>query len=274
MIQTAILTPTGLIPTPYTADSLADAVQYEPQGVYTITRTFNRNHALLLDAHLDRLEESARLENMPCRLDRAALRAALRTLIDRSGNAESRFRITIPRADPTCVYLALENFSLLPEALKRDGVKVVTIDTSRHNPSAKTTEWMTQRKAATANLPQDIYEVVLVNEKGALLEGSSSNFYAVLKGELRTAGEGLVLSGISRKALLQAIGDLLPVCFEPITLRDVPHLTEAFLTSSSRGVIPIVEIDGQRIGDGTVGRFTRELQARYDAWTAAHLEPI
>ncbi|PJF34267.1 MAG: hypothetical protein CUN49_16530, partial [Candidatus Thermofonsia Clade 1 bacterium] len=88
--------PEGLREAPYRADSLAEAVPYEPEGVYTITRTFNRDHVLMLDEHLDRLEESARLEDIPIQLDRAALRTALRTLIDQSGYAESRFRITVP----------------------------------------------------------------------------------------------------------------------------------------------------------------------------------
>ncbi|NJL93532.1 MAG: hypothetical protein HC915_07270 [Anaerolineae bacterium] len=51
-------------------------------------------------------------------------------------------------------------------------------------------------------------------------------------------------------------------------------MDEAFLTSSSRGVLPIVMIDDQPIGAGAPGVLTRELQQRYDAWTEAHLEPI
>ena len=58
-IPTFILTPDGLIKTPYQVESLAAAVEHEPEGVYTTVRTFQRDHALLLSAHLDRLTESA-----------------------------------------------------------------------------------------------------------------------------------------------------------------------------------------------------------------------
>ncbi|MEZ4667072.1 MAG: hypothetical protein R3E39_03985 [Anaerolineae bacterium] len=55
-----VLTPDGLLPANYSADSLADAVQYEPHdGVYTTTNTFNTTQVLKLEAHLDRLEDSA-----------------------------------------------------------------------------------------------------------------------------------------------------------------------------------------------------------------------
>jgi branched-chain amino acid aminotransferase len=227
----------------------------------------------MLDAHLDRLEESARLENIPLILDRQALRAALRQLIQQSGNAESRFRITIPRQHPDQIYLALESLSPVPQEIRQKGVWVATSHLQRDNPVAKTTTWMSQRQEAFAHLSVPAYEIILVNEQGEILEGTTSNFYAVFNGELRTAGEG-VLSGISRRALLQCIGDLLPLNLQAVTINDIPHLSEAFLTSSSRGVIPIIEIDGVMIGEGQPGKITHELSARYDAWTEAHLEPI
>src|SRR5258707_14888372 len=95
-IPIGIVTPQGMQPAPYGAESLAEAATKEPQGVYTLARTFRRNQAVLLNDHLDRLEQSAKLEGIAVRLDRTALRNALRTLIEQSGYAESRFRITVP----------------------------------------------------------------------------------------------------------------------------------------------------------------------------------
>ena len=271
-VQTAVLLPSGILQfTHSTGDSLNDVV--EPDGVYTVTQTHHRIKSLLLDAHLDRLEESARLENIPLRLDRAQLRRALRKLIDVTGYPESRFRITIPRDNPEQIYFALEHLLPIPDSIRRDGVRVAGIHAQRHNPAAKSTVWISQRKAATFNLPPEIYQAFLVNDSREILEGTSSNFYAVLDGELRTA-EKDVLKGISRRALLQCVEGLLPIHLEPVTLDDIPKLSEAFLTSSTRGVIPIVEFDGEQIGTGKPGDITRELTRRYDAWTEAHLEPI
>ncbi len=80
------LTPDGLQAVDYHADSLADAARYEPHdGVYTITNTYHTFQVLKLDAHLDRLEDSARLAGIPLALHRSALRAALRQMIAEAG---------------------------------------------------------------------------------------------------------------------------------------------------------------------------------------------
>ncbi len=272
-IITAILTPQGLQDTPYTAYSLADAAPHEPEGVYTVTRTFEGHKTLYLDAHLDRLEDSAQREGIPLHLARGALRAALRQLIARGGYEDTRFRITVPREAPDRLYLALEPQPALPPGAKSQGVRAQTLSIRRMNPRSKTTAWIQQRQAASAEVAPEVYETLLLDEAGYILEGSSSNFYAIQAGTLYTAEEG-ILSGISRRALLDCLGDLLPLRRDPVHLDDLPALEEAFITSSSRGVVPVVVINGQPIGTGAPGPHTQALSERYDAWTAAHLTPI
>src|SRR5215213_1530271 len=96
-----LLTSTGLQPVAYTADSLADAAHHEPtDGIYTIANTFNTFQVLKFDAHLDRMEDSARREGIPLTLERPRLRAALRQMTTESGYGDVRFRITVPRDQP------------------------------------------------------------------------------------------------------------------------------------------------------------------------------
>lgn len=272
-IPTYILTPAGLMPTPYQARSLTEAVRHEPRGVYTVARTFHGDHALLLDAHLDRLEQSALLVNIPLRLDRGRLRAALRELLRQAGYPDAKFRITVSYEHPDWLYFALEPFRPVPEAIMRQGAHVITTPLVRENPVVKTTDWMVVRQPAWDSLPPGVYEAILVGQGGRLLEGFSSNFYGVLDRVLRTAHDG-VLAGITRKAILTIAPEVLPV--EPLALHlsEVPRLAEAMLTSSGRGVVPITRIDGQPLGDGQVGPLVGALRARYDAWTEAHIEPI
>jgi branched-chain amino acid aminotransferase len=272
-ITTAILTPRGLQRTAYRAASLNDAAKYEPQGVYTVSRTFRRVCALELAAHLDRLEESARLKNIPLRLERSTLRAALHRLIDEAGYSESRFRITIPAARPDSVYFAIEPLEEIPAEIRVKGVRVRSFPVQRSNPQAKDTTWMALRSELRAQMTDGIYEGLLTSPDGLILEGLGSNFYAVLDGELRTARTGM-LHGIGRRVMLTVAPKVLPVREEPVALADIPRLSEALMTSSSRGVIPIVEIDGQRIGSGQPGPLTRAIEARYNDWAESHLEPI
>ncbi|MBI5959373.1 MAG: aminotransferase class IV family protein, partial [Chloroflexi bacterium] len=246
-IPTFILTPEGLIPTPYQVESLAAAVPHEPRGVYTAARTFHGDHALLLGAHLDRLEESARLVNIPATLDRARLRAALRSSISRSGYPDAKFRITIPADTPDHIYLALELLHPVPESVIQQGAQVSTTPLVRENPVAKTTDWMAVRQPTFSSLPPGIYEAMLVSSEGYLLEGLSSNFYGIVDGVLRTAPDG-VLAGITRKAIFEIAPEILPLNLSALHRSEIPHLAEAMLTSSGRGVVPITQIDGQPVG--------------------------
>lgn len=270
-----ILTPDGLEPAPYTAESLADAARFEPrEGVYTITNTFETFKVLKLDAHLDRMENSARLAGIPLKLERPRLRAALRAMIAEAGFGDVRFRITAPAAAPDRLILSIEPFKGLPPETYSQGVRCVTVPNSaRHNPTAKTTDWMLDRKVIEDNLPPGVFTGLLLDAEGRILEGLSSNFYAVLDGELRTAGEG-VLPGIAQQIVFEIAPEVLSVRREAVSISDIPRFDEAFITSSSRGIVPVVEIDGQRIGSGTPGAITQTLRDRYRRWMETHLEPL
>lgn len=269
------LTPDGLEPVDYSADSLTEAVQYEPEkGVYTVTNTYHRTKTLKFDAHLDRLEDSASRANIALNLDRERLRKALRQMILESSFGDVRFRVTVPSATPDSLILTIEPFYPLSQDLIEQGVRVITAKQSaRSNARAKTTGWMHDRKRLSEAMPQGIYDTLLLDAEGHILEGLGANFYAVMNNELRTASED-VLWGISRQIVLDVAPEVLPVVTEPVTIDDVPQLQEAFITSSSRAVVPVVEIDGVTIGDGTPGKFTREIRKHYLAWADAHLQEL
>ncbi len=271
-----ILTADGpLQPVDYSADSLNDAIQYEPQdGVYTVTNTYNTFQTLKLDAHLNRLEDSARRENIPLKLDRAKLRAALRRMITEAGFGNVRFRVTVPRDTLDRLVVSVEPFTPPSPEVIVHGVRCITVsDSARNNPAAKTTDWMHARKSLADEMLEGIYDTFLLSADRYILEGLSSNFYAVLDGELRTAGEG-VLPGIARQVVFMVAPDVLPVRKEAVHVDDLPRLSEAFLTSSSRGIIPVVEINGVTIGEGVPGPKTLELREVYGAWVEAHLEEL
>ncbi len=267
-----ILGDQGLESVAYQADSLADAARYESlDSVYTVSNTYNGTQTLLLEAHLERLEDSAAREGIALRYERARLRAALRQLILASGYGDVRFRISVPAA-ATHFLLSIEPFQAPAPELIAQGTRCITSSQlKRRNPAAKTSDWMRQRLQAAT--PAGIYETFLVDSQGRLLEGLTSNFFAVIAGELRSAGDG-VLAGIARQVVFEVCRGQLPLSLEAPTLAELPHFSEAFLSSSSRGLIPVVEIDGQPIGAGGVGQRTLALRAAYQRWVAAHLEEL
>lgn len=266
------LTPGGLLDVACEAESLQQAADGEPKGVYTVSNTQRGRRVLHLDAHLDRLEDSARREGFALKLERGRLRLALRSMLDEAGYREMRFRLNVPRLTPDQVLITIEAWQAPEPSLYRAGVRCVTIEgLSRHNPRAKDSAWLHQRERI--NLPPDCYEGLLLAADGTLLEGLSSNFYALLDGELRTAGAG-ALAGITRGILLKLAPDLLPVRLSGVKLEELPTLEEAFLSSSSRGLLPVVRIDEQIIGSGRPGPFTRALGEAFERYVERHLEAL
>jgi branched-chain amino acid aminotransferase len=257
----------------YQAESLADAVRYEPHdGVYTVTNTFNRFQVLKWTAHLDRLEDSARRAGIPLYLNRVKLGAALHDMISMTDWPEVRFRVTVPQETPDTLILTIEPFQPPPEEVYTRGVRCITLpDSARANAAAKTTGWMHDREQHA--LPPGIYTGLLLDAEGYILEGVSSNFYAVLAGTLRTAGSG-VLPGIAQQMVLEVAPGILPVERTAIHVAEVEQISEAFITSSSRGIVPVVEIDGIGIGAGEPGAYTLLLRAAYAAQVERLLETL
>ena len=262
-----------LIDAPYKVHSLDDLSRIEPDGIYTVARTYYATKIVMLDAHLDRLEESAELESIPLQLDRVSLRKGLRVILEAGGYENARLRITIARENPNQILLASEPLKEVPYEILINGAKVATRCIIRPNPRAKANTWIGLRAEANKSLPEHSYEGIVCSLSGELLEGFSSNFYVIKDDELWTAGEN-VLSGIARKIILDVAYDLLPIHLRPVTIADLRSLQEAFLSSSGRGVVPIVEIDDCVIGSGTPGPYTLEIIRRYNSWIEENLEPI
>lgn len=257
-----ILGADGLAAAPSSGGDSLDAVSLGlPAGIYTTMRTYGGDRVVGLAAHLDRFGHSFDVLGTVHRLDSAGLRRAIGEAIRLAGFAETRLRLTVP-IEGEKVFLACERFDGYPDGFYRDGVCCVTTSLPRPTPLAKTTAFIQPSRAARAQLPPGIHEAIRIDSAGQLLEGLSSNAFVVLGGVLRTASEG-VLEGVTRGIVLAAATDLLPVELRPARLADLPAASEAFITSSTREVVPVVAIDGRRIGHGRPGAVTGALLARY-----------
>lgn len=264
----------GLRPVVTSATTLNELSQSLPQGVYTSFRTYPGNRVLRLDAHLDRLVESAAIEGVTLTLDRHAVRQAIASALGRSSCALARMRLTVGFAPEIIIFVSLTELHELPETVYAQGVRCTVADRTLHRelPRSKATRFIAPGTAARA-AASDAEEVLLVSDHQQILEGSSSNFFAVCDGVLRTAGDG-VLAGVTRGIVLAVAEGLLPIEYLPVALDDLPSLQEAFVTSVSRAVLPVVAIDGATLGTGLPGPYTREIMRRFQARLEAELEPV
>lgn len=253
-----------------TPGTVAEAAAGLPAGSYTTLRTYGGNGVVRLERHVRRLVDSLPATARGSSLEPAAVRAALARALRATGYEESRIRITFA---PPALFLTLEPFTPIEEALRRDGVACVTVSARRERPEAKDTRFLATAQAAYAALPAGIHEGLLVGDDGAILEGLSSNFFAVHGGALRTE-EARALRGVTRSMVLDVARGVLPRGEGAVHVDGLGETTECFVTSVSREVLPVVRVDGVTIGDGSPGPVTREIIRRFAAAVAQEVERL
>ncbi len=236
-------------------ESLAAASGRLPPGAYTTFRTYGGDRVLRFPDHLRRLESSVTLQGTPAPIDAVATGRLVAAALAATGHPESRVRLTVA---PPRVFASVEPFVPLPHSLYREGVSCVTLPLQRERPRVKDTRFIPTAQKAYGELPPGVEEGLLLASDGTILEGLTSNFFAVLDGTLHTEEER-VLEGITRSLVVEVAEAALPVARRAVRRDELPRVSESFLSSASREVLPVVRIDGREIGDGRVGPQTLEI---------------
>lgn len=250
-----------LTPTPF----ITDFADLPPDSLYSSFRTFGGNKFLYLEEHLARTRRSVARMGWPP-LDEPLLRRAIATACI-SGMDDVRVRYDYWKNQR--LTLALIPFAPPLASVYSDGVHAqVATGVHRHDPLDKTAVFAQTRAAyLQAHTDESVYEYLL-SDGDAIFEGFTSNFYGVRDGVLYTASDG-VLEGITRRIILELLPNLnIPLRLEAVKLTDLPALDEAAMSSSSRGLLPIVRINDQPISDGRPGPITRQLIHAYNAFVA------
>ena len=261
------------------AGTVHDLLEALPGGVYSAMRTFQHERFLWLDEHIARTERSMAGLGWKRALDRAVLRRALHETAHAYPLADSRVRFDVLREPAELqgvrsdLFVALSPHVPVPEEFLRHGVRVeFAPHLHRDSPHIKTTEFVRRRKPFPIG-SRERFEHLLLDEAGRILECSSANVAFVRGRELVAAGDG-VLEGITLKVLLHLAPQLgLNVRGERLSVDALSKVDEAFLSSSARGVVPIVQVEEQRIGDGTVGPTVHSLMRAYEDFAAQHARP-
>lgn len=171
-----------------------------------------------------------------------------------------------PAGTPCTVFLSAQRFAL-PSDKRASGVAVVTYPDIRWSRcDIKTVNLLAAVMAKQHAVDHGVFEAIFVKES-AITEGSHTNVFGVIDGELRTyPSSNMILPGITRDVVLEVAREVgVPVNETPFHIHHVPQLQECFLTGTTTDVMPVVSIDGTAVGDGTPGKVTMAL---YDALAA------
>ncbi len=257
------------------AATLDEASQKLISGVYTTFRTYQHDKVLRLEDHFDRLEQSAKLLMKQMVLPRYALRGGIREILSLYPDTDVRLRIHCAfESNAISVYLLAESFIPIPESYYQTGVSVKTILLHRENPRSKSTKFIELTKEVRQNKPKDIHEYLMINNEATLLEGLSSNVFVLRDGVIWTASQG-ILPGITRQTVLEVIAAAgMKIEYSGYPVDDIFHAEEMFITSASRGVLPVTRINNQQIGSGKPGKLTLKIKSDYEKWLQSELRSV
>ena len=245
-------------------ESSLDAVTRQlPDGYYSTFRTYDSCMRVIgLSAHLRRLPD----------IDASSLRRQLIQLLKPFRPDEARVRVILTFDGK--LYILIEPLKRLPSAVYERGVHVETVNIQRNSPRVKSTVFIEQSDEERKLIEQKgIFEALLV-KNGRILEGMTSNFFYVRNYILHTAQRDILL-GVTRRTVVRvARGEGLGVRYKSLKLDQLPTVKEAFLTSSTRGVVPIIQIDTDAVGEGGVGSVTKMLISAYDNYVLKRAERI
>ncbi|NNU79604.1 D-amino-acid transaminase [Halovulum dunhuangense] len=248
-------------------------------GVYEVTSVLEGR---LVDfaGHMARLKRSLAELDMAMPVTDAELEAIHRRMVADNGIEEGLVYMQITRgaadrdfaypegATPSLV-LFTQKKALIDSAAAKAGLRVATLPDLRwKRRDIKTVQLLAPSMAKMAAKAQGKDDAWMVDEDGFVTEGSSNNAYIVTKaGTIVTRHlSNDILHGITRKAVLSFAREAqMKVEERPFTVAEAQDAAEAFITSASSFVTPVVEIDGTALGDGAPGPVARRLREIYVA---------
>jgi branched-chain amino acid aminotransferase len=280
-MATTVMIDGRLVPPEQAVVSVFDRGFLYGDSVFESLRTYG-GVPFALDEHLARLERSAARVLIALPVSVASLREEISSAVASHGGAESYVRLTLTRgtgralgldpelaSEPLRVVL-VSTLSPPPAELYDLGIAAITFRAERPSDApavadAKIGNYLLAVLAMQAARAQGAGEALLEDANGHILEGSTSNLFAVFAGTLLTPPEtAAILPGITRAHTLRIAAELgIPVELRTPRKSELGKADEVFISSSIRELVPVVSIDGQRVGPGLPGPITRELLRRF-----------
>jgi D-alanine transaminase len=245
-------------------------------GIYEVIRVYD-GRLFMAEAHAQRMR--AGLGAIRIQDAGEAVLAAAERLLDendlRHGDATIYIQITrgvAPRRHafpegsvPPTVYVTAKPFRQHPTSYWDDGVAAITVpDTRWSRCDIKSISLLPNVLANQAAREAGAFEALFVRD-GVIIEGSHSNLFAVLDGEIITYPEcNYILPGITRRLVLELARELaLPVREGHLLQERMSDVEEMFLTGTTTEVMPVTRVDAQRVADGRPGPVARRLQQAF-----------
>lgn len=234
-----------------------------------------------LEGHLDRLYGSAQFLGTQAPSDRKAFARQLTDALKRSGIKEAVVRVAlIPQPGKDARPHIVVQEALMPSAQNfRQGIRIAVVPAKKFSmgsitPQAKYSARLGSVMAVSDAQLRKVDEALFLDETGSVTESTASNFGMIKNGTVYTPPCALgLLAGITRDVVGEIAADAGAQFVEaPLTRHDCYNADEAFLTSTLKEVLGVVEIDGRTIGTGRPGPITQKLLKAFRALVRRELK--
>ena len=249
-------------------------------GVFEGLRSYS-GRVFRLDAHLDRLWASARAICLEIPLPKEQVAKAVVDTLAANRLADGYVRLVVTRgagslgldpnrtANPQVIVIA-DTISLYPREFYDKGLRIVTAATQRVqsaalSPRIKSLNYLNNIMAKLEGLQAGCVEALMLNHKGEVAECTADNVFAVRRGAVVTPPpDAGILEGITRGAVMElALAAGIDCRETTLTRHDLYTADEVFITGTAAEVVPVVEIDGRKIGTGVPGPVTKRLASDF-----------
>ena len=252
-----------------------DFLKYENLSIHVSDLLFQRGYGVFdffrcrngslywLDDYLDRFFNSAKIAGLEISMNRNELSSIIYSLQQKNGMQNGAFKLMLSggysdnlesvTGTPNLLILNLK-WNRPAQEIFQNGVSLISEEFVRPNPETKTLYYFNSMR-----LQQKMKEFSAVDVMyftNFISETSRANLFFVKEGRVSTPSSN-ILPGVTRKQILSMFPE---IAVEDIDAQNRFDFDEMFISSTTREVTPVVMLDGHKIGKGTVGPITREIQ--------------
>lgn len=252
---------------------ISDLVLLRGYGAFDYLRTY-RGKPFRIHDYLARFEGSAKGMKLKLPLDKKEIVRVIHLLLKKNKADKKDLGIRLlltggysldsylPAAKPN-LFILIEELPQYPAWWSERGVKLITYEHGREMPRVKTINYLTAINLADVRRKQKAQDTLYCYD-GKVLETTRNNFFLFHGNTLVTADENM-LQGITRKVVLELAKKKFKVEVRKVKRSELNKCTEAFITGTTRGITPVVQIDKRLIGKGSVGVNTRLVTAMFES---------